>query len=251
MFTWICPQCGREVPPAYTDCPDCSNKAAQPAEAVAAGAVAPPQPQSQPQPEYAPPQQQYAPPPQQYAPPPPQQYAPPPAPVHVAAYQPPPAPARRGGLPTWLLTVVFAFAFVGLVGGIYWLVGAARSAPTKPSANVESPAAKPGAPVNTLQKYIEITGVRFIENAKKKTEVKFLVVNHSQAEINGLAGNVTVWGRTRTSEEDAAGTFTFSTNLAPWESKELSVPLNSKLKIYELPDWQNVSTDVQITSPGA
>ena len=26
MFTWICPQCGREVPPAYNDCPDCSKK---------------------------------------------------------------------------------------------------------------------------------------------------------------------------------------------------------------------------------
>ena len=26
MFTWICPQCGREVPPAYNDCPDCSNE---------------------------------------------------------------------------------------------------------------------------------------------------------------------------------------------------------------------------------
>src|ERR1035441_5094568 len=28
MFTWICPQCGREVPPAYNECPDCSAKAA-------------------------------------------------------------------------------------------------------------------------------------------------------------------------------------------------------------------------------
>src|SRR5205085_12555142 len=27
MFTWICPQCGREVPPAYNDCPDCAAKA--------------------------------------------------------------------------------------------------------------------------------------------------------------------------------------------------------------------------------
>ena len=27
MFTWICPQCGREVPPAYTECPDCAAKA--------------------------------------------------------------------------------------------------------------------------------------------------------------------------------------------------------------------------------
>jgi len=23
MFTWICPKCGREVPPSHTECPDC------------------------------------------------------------------------------------------------------------------------------------------------------------------------------------------------------------------------------------
>ncbi len=234
MFTWICPQCGREVPPAYTECPDCTNKETQPAEAVAAAAVSEPQPE--------------------YAPPPPSMPAAAPAPVsqvRVAAYQPPPASAVRGGLPTWLMTVVFAFAFVGLGAGIYWLVGAAKSSGSKPSINVESPAAKPGAKVNPLQKYVEVSAVRFIENAKKQTEVRFVVTNHSPAELSGLGGNVTVWGRTRTSEEDAAGTFTFSTSLGPWESKELTAPLNSKLKIYELPDWQNVSTDIQITSPGA
>jgi hypothetical protein len=230
MFTWICPQCGREVPPAYTECPDCTNKEGQPVEASAAAAA------PQPQPQYAPP-----------APPPPA----PASQVRVAAYQPPPGPAARGGLPTWLLTVVFAFAFLGLGAGIYWLVGAAKGSGTKPSVNVESPAAQPGAKVNPLQKYVEVSGVRFIENAKKQTEVRFVVTNHSPAEISGLAGNVTVWGRTRTSEEDAAGTFTFNTNLGPWETKELTAPLNSKLKIYELPDWQNVSTDIQITSPGA
>jgi hypothetical protein len=35
------------------------------------------------------------------------------------------------------------------------------------------------------------------------------------------------------------------------ESKELTAPLTTKLKIYELPDWQNVTTDVQITAPAA
>jgi len=33
MFTWICPRCGREVPPSYDECPDCA-KAAQPAAAA-------------------------------------------------------------------------------------------------------------------------------------------------------------------------------------------------------------------------
>jgi hypothetical protein len=79
--------------------------------------------------------------------------------------------------------------------------------------------------------------------------VRFVLINHSNADIQGLGGNVTVWGRTRNSEEDAAGTFTFSTDLKANEARDLTAPLTTKLKIYELPDWQNVSTDVQITTP--
>jgi hypothetical protein len=114
---------------------------------------------------------------------------------------------------------------------------------------VENPAAKPGAKTNPLQKYIEVSGVRFVEDAKKKTVAKFVIINHSTADINGLAGNVTIWGRTQKSEEDAQGTFSFSTNLGPFESKELTAPLTTKRKIYEMADWQNVTTDIQITAP--
>jgi hypothetical protein len=237
MFTWICPQCGREVPPAYTDCPDCSKKTAPAGASVAT---------TEPPPQAAPQQQSPAP---YMPPPPPPQYQP--AAVYAAPQPPPMAPVQRGGLPTWLLTVLFAFAFLGLGSGVYWLVGAARGSNAKPTAAVESPAAKPSAKTSPFQKYIEISGVRFVEDAKKKTEARFVVTNHSNADISGLGGNVTVWGRTRNSEEDAAGTFTFTTDLKAYESKELTAPLNTKLKIYELPDWQNVSTDVQITAPAS
>ena len=119
----------------------------------------------------------------------------------------------------------------------------------KPVASVESSAAKSGAKTNPLQRYIEVAGVRFVQDAKKKTMAKFLVINHSEADFSGLAGTVTIWGRTQKSEEDAQGTFSFTTTLGPFESKELSVPLNTKRKIYELGDWQNLTTDVQITAP--
>jgi hypothetical protein len=271
MFTWICPQCGREVPPSYDECPDCKERAAQQAQAPPPGAPEPPQyqpappyqappppPQGYPpqQPAYqGPPQPQatYQPPPQyhpqppQYQPPPPQ--APPPQ-VFVRPFTPP--PPVSGGLPTWLLTILFALAVLGVVAGVVWTVGYFHNRPeTKPSAAVESPAAKPGAATNPFQKYIEISGVRFGEDPKHKgkTVVRFIVTNHSDAELDGISGNVTVWGATRKSEEDAQGTFTFTTDLKPMESKEVSAALNSKLKIYELPDWQNVTTDVQITAP--
>jgi len=353
MFTWICPQCGREVPPAYNDCPDCTQAAkaggapgAAPAREAAgqkpaqaapvppprpepaaappawqyppppppqAPPVAPPQqawqappqqwgpppqpawpppqqwqpqppppqgygppPEAPPQPpawqsppqQWPPPQQQWQPPQQAYSPAPeapPQQWQPPqppqqayspvteappqqPAPAPLRSWDAPP-PAQRRGLPTWLMAMLFAAGFVGLGTGLYWLVGS-RGKPAAPTAAVESPAAKPGAKTNPIQKFIEVSGVRFTEEGRKKVlSVKYLVINHSGAEITGLAGNVTVWGRTQKSEEDAAGTFSFQTTLGPYESKELTSPLNTKLKVYELPDWQNVSTDIQITAP--
>lgn len=156
------------------------------------------------------------------------------------------------GMPTWLLTLVFALAFVGLGAAIYWTVGYLRggSQAASPPATVESPAAKPGAKTSSVQKYIEISGFRFVEDPKnKKILVKFILTNHSDADLTDLAGNVTIWGRTQKSEEDAVGTFSFKTNVGPTASEEVSAPLTTKLKIYELPDWQNVTTDLQITSP--
>jgi hypothetical protein len=149
------------------------------------------------------------------------------------------------------MAIVFAVGIGGVVFGIYSLLrtGTASGTGPTPAATVESPAAKPGAKTNPMQKYIEISGVRFSQDAKKKTLVTFVIVNHSETDMSGLAGNVTVWGRTQKSEEDAQGTFSFSTSLAPFESKTLTAPLNSKKKIYELPDWQNISTDIQITAP--
>jgi hypothetical protein len=158
-------------------------------------------------------------------------------------------------LPVWLMTLLFALAIAGVVFGLNYLLssnrGSAGTGPA-PTATVESPAAKPGGKSNPLQKYIEVSGVRFVQDSGKKgTLAKFVIINHSESDISGLAGNVTIWGRTQKSEEDAQGTFSFSTSLGPFESKELSAPVNTKLKIYELPDWQNITTDVQITAPGA
>ena len=283
MFTWICPQCGREVPPAYTECPDCTGKNADtpPPQTAVAQAAAPPPLQSAVA-EPAPPASTTATrrrplwstaaaPPERggfatHTEPPVATAPPPPPVVHAAPPEPPPLPAepafaphftavvappaRKRGLPTWLLTVLFAAGFVGIVFGVYKLV---NHAPAKPTAAVENPAAKPGAPVNPIQRFIEIAGVRFVEDPKHKdqTLVRFLLINHSDADFTGVGGNVTLWGSTRHSDEDAEGSFSFNTDLKSDEYKELTEPLNTKKKIYELPDWQNVTADLQVTSPAA
>jgi hypothetical protein len=144
--------------------------------------------------------------------------------------------------------VVFALVFAGAVFGVYRLV---NRTPSKPTTAVENPAAKPGTAANPIQRYIEVSGIRFLEDPKHKdqTVARFILTNHSEAEFTGLAGNVTIWASTRRSEEDAEGSLNFKTDLKPDESKELTEPLITKKKIYELPDWQNVTADVQITAP--
>jgi hypothetical protein len=149
-------------------------------------------------------------------------------------------------MPTWLMAMLFALGFVAVGGGVFWFINYQRS--QKPSAVVESPAAKPGAKQNPLQKFIEVTGVRFGGSSKGVT-ITFVLVNHSDSDLVGLAGNATIWGRTQKSEEDAVGTVAFQTSMGAQTSKELTLPFTTKHKVVEMPDWQNVTVDVQITSP--
>jgi hypothetical protein len=161
-----------------------------------------------------------------------------------------PAPPKQA-LPTWLMSILFAVAFCGLAAGIWWLTQR-TSTPANPAAAVlQTPSASraQGKP-HPLQKYIEVTGIRLLEDPKKKPQVHFVVVNHSGAEVTDLAATVNIWGRTQKSEEEAVGNFTFKlASLGPYESKEGTAPLNTKLRVYELPDWQNVTDEVQITAP--
>jgi len=228
MFTWICPQCGREVPPSYDACPDCAAReksGGQPAQTAAQPGAEAPLPVPAAPPVYTPPDVATLPPPQ---------YA---------------APPARAGLPTWLLTFLFAFAFVGVGAGVYFAVHYFRGGTEAASVPVATVPVKSPAKANPLQKYVEVAGLRFVENPKHETEARFVVVNHSGADITDLAGTVNLLGRAGKSEEEA-GTFSFRMDsLKPYESKEGVAPLSTKLKVYELPDWQNVSAEVQITSP--
>jgi len=187
------------------------------------------QPAPPPPPQYTPPPQ-YAPPPAQYAPQPPQ-YA-------------PPVP-RAIQLPTWLLALLFAAGFGLVLGGVYWLVTSQHS---NTSAIIATTAAKPAAKENPVQKFIEVSGVRFAGSSKGPV-VSFVVINHSDSDLVGLAGTVKVFGLTQKEEEDPVGTFTFQTSMPAQSSKELTLPLTTKLKLMELPDWQNVKVNVLITAP--
>lgn len=166
-----------------------------------------------------------------------------------------PVEPKRRGLPTWLLTIIFALGFGAIVLGIYSLVrnnGNSSATSATASATDAGAASKGGAKANPYQQFIEISGVRITEDSKKKPVAKFVVINHSNAEIPGLGGTVTVLAHAPKSADEPVGTFSFSkVDLKPFESKDVTVPLNTNKPMVEMPDWQFIKTDVQITAPGA
>lgn len=285
MFTWICPQCGKEVPPSYSECPACAERrqqAAQPPQPQY-----PPQPAAPPQPAYPPPQAApYAPPPQpQYQPPPQPQYQPPPQPQYQpppqaapyappaqpqyapqaqqayqptqAYYQPPQSQASvytidnggKKGMPTWLVAVITLVVIGGGLFGVYRILSTRNG---KTNATDPAAAQLPGVISSThpYARYVEVVGVRLLESAAKKPLVRFAVINHSPAELSGLELRINFTAAAGGSGSEPIAVVDAKVGSVPaYGIKDMESPLATNLKIYELPDWQFVRTAVEITAP--
>ncbi len=241
MFSWICPRCGHDNPPSAVNCFACGarfdeepvsevvnqGKQEQVREEIASRPVSD-------DPAVAP--RGISGTPRELPPRPPMPFA---------------QKRATSGMPTWLLTILSCFAILGVGSAIYYGVNAFRNRKQATSTGLDSAANVARTKLsNPLQKYVEVVGIRMVQDAKKKPEVRFVVVNHSSNELDDLSATVTLWASTNRSEEDSVGTFTFKIPALPaYGAKDLSSALNTKLKIYELPDWQNATPEVQITSP--
>jgi hypothetical protein len=138
---------------------------------------------------------------------------------------------------------------VMLGGAIYWFFG--RSQPTSAvaeTATITAPPAAPTATGNPVEKFVEVTGVRF-EPITKGIVVKFLVINHSEQDLVGLTGSANITAKTNTGAEVPVGSVKFQTSLGGHGSQELTLPFETKKKMVDMPDWQNVGVKVSITSP--
>ncbi|MBI5085858.1 MAG: hypothetical protein HZB13_14820 [Acidobacteria bacterium] len=226
MFTWICPQCGSEVPPSHSECPACAARRQQAGQPQPAG----PPPSQQPQ---------YAPPPAYQQQPQPQ-YAPPQQPIYTLMEQ-------KKGLPSWLVLLLTIAVLGGGLFGIYKLLANKNGPTTAPKTSAvkkDEPGAHPYA------KHIEVVGIRLLESSSKKPLVRYTIINHSPAELNGLELAVTL--SETTSEPGAPPLAVIDAkvgSIPAYGMKEMESPLETKLKVYELPDWQFVKVAFEITAP--
>ena len=156
-------------------------------------------------------------------------------------------------MPAWLLTILFAAGFGAIGFGAY--IGfrhfSGRDAGVGGTGVGEAgSAAIPEKTPSILGKYIEVGGLRLTEDPDKKPQVRFLVVNHSGAEIASLSGKVILRPTTGKPDDPPIGVFSFTVpSLAPYEAKDMQQTVETKLRAYELPDWQFLRADVTLTSP--
>jgi hypothetical protein len=227
MFSVECPKCKNEIPLGMTDCPVCAAKEAagdsQVSMTAANGPAAPP-----------------------FA-------APAPVPVTAAPVAAPqqatyPVPQPKSGLPSWLVAVgVAALLVLAFAGGYLVLLPKMRSgqattsqqadtpAVTFESPQTAQPAAAPPAAGSRLGKYIEVVGIRIVEE-NKRTMVKFLLVNHAAAELTDVNGMVEIHP---TKGGAMVGRVEVKLpSMEAYESREFNASLNTNLRAYEIPDWQ-------------
>jgi hypothetical protein len=151
-------------------------------------------------------------------------------------------------MPTWLLMLLVALGVGGLIAGLVYFKSRAsqpsaaeRQVEAAPAAAEADASASPAAA--RYAKILEITGFRLNEE-RQKPQVRMLVVNHSGAQIGSLMLKVTL------SSTDGKELGTASADVAgidPLGSLEVTAPLKTSLRAYELPDWQFVRAQFSVS----
>jgi hypothetical protein len=101
-----------------------------------------------------------------------------------------------------------------------------------------------------LAKYVELVGFRLSEAGGGKLRVKFTVVNHSEADIGDLGVRVRLMTSSSKPDDPPIAEFEVKVpTLGPEEIQDVVATAPSKLRVYELPDWQFLKAEFEITSP--
>ena len=142
--------------------------------------------------------------------------------------------------------------FAGVV--LLSLTLAGCSSQSAPKTGTPTPQMQPPQRVapssNPVAKYIELAGFRITEKSPGKLEVKFAVINHSDADIGNIAMTVNLRATTSKPGDPPLATFNARVEgLGPEDLKEVTAEVPTKLRVYELPDWQFLTSDFQITEP--
>ena len=101
-----------------------------------------------------------------------------------------------------------------------------------------------------LAKYLELGGFRMTESAQGKLKIVFTAINHSQADLGKLKVRIRLVGSAAKPEDPPVAEFESDIDgLGPMVSHDFTAEAPTKLRIYELPDWQFLRAQFEILQP--
>jgi hypothetical protein len=90
-------------------------------------------------------------------------------------------------------------------------------------------------------------GFRVNEESPGRLEIQFGAVNHSEADVGELKLLVNLSTSAAKPGDPPLLSFPAKVSLGPSDMKNVKVLVQSKLRVYELPDWQFLTADFQIS----
>jgi hypothetical protein len=154
----------------------------------------------------------------------------------------------KQGLPGWAVSLLFVIGIPALGAAVlfYFMPLGRSNAETKP-VTPEVPVSVVQASSHPLAQFIEVTGFRFILDLNKKSEIHYLVVNHSAAELADMTVYVTLRAADAKPGQPPVCRFSFrAPTLSAFESKEMTSPIEKLSHPVALPEWQELRPEVQI-----
>ena len=155
----------------------------------------------------------------------------------------PPA-AGKSSAPGWMISLLVALLI--LLASSWFLQKTAfadRFLVTHADTSTPSDAALGAFP--TMAKYVEVTGLRASVDSKNGSDIRYVVVNHSAADLPPFQIKVKVHPRKGNAE-----IFSFTAvvpGLGPNESREMHTSISSELHSYDVPEWSNMRVEAHVT----
>lgn len=140
--------------------------------------------------------------------------------------------------------------FAGFAILAVFLYSCSSSSPQKQPAAIAPRPGSAAADQNPVAKYLELAGFRLDEKGPGNLQIQFAVINHSDADVGDLSLQVNLRAKTAGPNDPPLFSFPASVqSLGPEEVKQVTVSVPTKLRVYELPDWQFITSDFTVTSP--
>jgi len=163
-------------------------------------------------------------------------------------------PRKRVAMPAWVISLLVATSLFLGAGSLLQYLSENRDAKAAPAAGQHplqaSAGTSTGAAVDPhpFARFVEVTGLRVIADLNHKSQMQYVVVNHSSARLSEVALKIAVRS---TADSGSAPLFTLSVvvpSLAPYQSKEIRTDLDAALRLTAIPDWDNLRADVQVST---